>query len=442
MFANRAALAATSEHKLVLDCLEAGIRAAHPQSVIERTVSVVDNTLHVGEHDYDLDDYDRLLVLGGGNAAAHVAAALETCLSDRIDDGLVVTDDLVSLSRVSCVEGSHPIPDASAVSGTAELLELASDATTDDLVLSIVTGGGSALLPAPAGTLTLSDVQAVTETLLRAGATIGEINTVRKHLSAIKGGRLAVAASPADVIGLVFSDVVGNDLGAVASGPVSPDPTTYDDAQAVFDRYNIEPPEPVVRHLKDGCQGEHPETPTEDHPAFAGVDVHVLADNGTALESAAEVAHEHGYEPMILSSHVRGEASEIAKVHVGLAEEALAAKRPVEPPAVVLSGGEATVTVSGDGHGGPNQEFALSAALELDAAGVVVGAVDTDGIDGNTDAAGALVDAELLDDQESAQAGLAQNDVYPHLDATGALLRSGPTGTNVNDLRVMVITST
>jgi hydroxypyruvate reductase len=439
MIEGRDDLASTPAHALALDCLQAGISAAHPETVVETSVALDGGTLTVAGAKYDLGEYDRLLVVGGGNAAGHVAAALEARLADRIDDGVVVTDDPAPTETVACVEGSHPIPDEAALDGARRVLALAESATENDLLLVVLAGGGSALLPAPADGLALADLRAVTESLLTSGAAIGEVNAVRKHLSTIKGGRLARAATPASVVGLAFSDVVGNDLSAVASGPITPDETTFVDALDVLDRYDVDAPATVCDHLRAGRDDERRETPAPDHPAFDRVSVHVLADSFTALTAASDVASARGYDPLILSSRIRGEAREVAHVHVGVAEEAVATGNPVDPPAVVLSGGETTVTVSGDGDGGPNQEFALSAALELDDPGVVVGAVDTDGIDGNVDAAGALVDDRTLDDVGDARRALARNDAYGALEAAGALVRTGPTGTNVNDLRVVAI---
>ncbi|MBX0297695.1 glycerate kinase type-2 family protein [Haloarcula nitratireducens] len=439
MFENRDVLAATPEHELALDCLSAGISAAHPKSVIEKTVRIDGEALKINGAEYNIDEYNRILVLGGGNAAGQAAAALEDCLGRRIEEGIVVTDDPATLSRVECIEGSHPIPNKAAEEGTRQILQSALTATKDDLIIALITGGGSALLPAPAESLELADLQTTTEELLRAGATIAEINTVRKHLSDIKGGKLVGAASPAKVVGLIFSDVTGNDIEAVASGPVSPDNTTYHDALDIVDRYDLAIPAAVQNHLTRGNEGEHQETLEESSGAFDDVDVHILADNFTALSAASDVARKEGHEPVILSSHIRGEASEVAKVHVGISEEVAATGNPVSPPAVLISGGETTVTVDGEGSGGPNQEFALSAALELDLPRTVVGSVDTDGIDGNVNAAGALIDADTIDDKPAAQRALSQNDVYSTLDATKALLKTGATGTNVNDLRVIVI---
>jgi hydroxypyruvate reductase len=399
-----------------------------------------------------------VLVIGGGNAAARLAAALEARLGDRIDGGIVVTDDpddSVALERIDVVEGSHPYPDRAALEGTERLLELAADAGPDDLVLGAITGGGSALLPAPAGEITLEGLRELTEALVRSGATIDEINAVRKHVSALKGGQFARTAAPASVAALVISDVVGDDPATIASGPFSPDPTTFADARAVLERYDLVVPESVRRRLEVGAAGDVPETPGADDPAFDSVDVHVLASNATAIEAASEIAAAAGFEPLVLSTRIRGEASEVGPIHAGIAEEVAASGRPVEPPAVLLSGGETTVTV-GDaaGRGGPNQEFALSAALACSAPEAVVASVDTDGIDGATDAAGALVASDAVGNADSvgeaengdgvidaadARQALDDHDVYPLLADADALLHTGATGTNVNDLRVIVV---
>ncbi len=444
-FADEDRLARTPAHELALSCIRAGIEAATPRRAVDRTVSLDGSELVVrpGEHSpgrrYDLDAFDDIIVLGGGNAAAHLAGALEDVLGDRLTDGVVVTDDPVSTTRVDVEPGDHPVPSQRGVESTRSVLDTAARAGENDLVLAAFTGGGSALLPAPAGDLTLDDLQATTETLLASGATIDEINAVRKHCSAIKGGRLARLAAPATVVGVVISDVVGDDLATIASGPLAPDPTTYGDAIAVLDRYDVTVPETVREHLQRGDGGDVDETPTAADRAFERVDMHVIASATDALEAAREVAEDRGYDAMLLSTRVRGEASEAAKTHVAIAEECRATGNPISPPAVVLSGGETTVTLSDDhGSGGPNQEFALSAACELAADDVVLASVDTDGIDGNTDAAGALVDAGTVDPAAGRDA-LDRNDAYPALDDAGALIRTGPSGTNVNDLRVIVI---
>jgi len=437
MIDDREALARSPAHDLALDCLVAGIEAAHPERVCRDAITLSGSQLRVEDAVYDLDAYDEVLVLGGGKAAGQVAAVLEDLLGEALDGGVVVTDDPVATDRVDVVEGSHPVPDESGLDGARRVRERAARATAGTLVLAVLTGGGSALLPAPAGDLSLADLRATTDALLDSGAAIDEINAVRKHCSALKGGRLAAAAAPATVVTLAFSDVVGDDLSVVASGPTVPDPTTYADALAVLDRYALAVPDAVRPHLEAGAAGEHPETP---EPGDLDGRAHVLATAWTAIEAAREVARERGYGTLVLSSRVRGEAREQGLAHAAVAEELAATGNPLDPPAVVLSGGETTVTVTGDGTGGPNQEFALRAALALDDG--VVGAVDTDGRDGGTDAAGVLVDGATVPDPETAarvQAALADNDAKPFLADRDALIHTGRTGTNVNDLRVVVV---
>ncbi|PSQ28444.1 glycerate kinase [Halobacteriales archaeon QS_9_68_17] len=443
MIAGRDRLASTETRDVALACVEAGIEACYPRTVLDDAVSLDGETLRVDGGEYDLRAFEEVVVVGGGNAAAHVAVALESTLGDRIDGGVVVTDDPAETDRVTVREGDHPVPSERGVEGGRAVLGAVDAADESTLVLAAITGGGSALLPAPAGDVSLSDLRSVTDALLDSGADIGEINAVRKHLSALKGGRLARRAAPATVVGIVLSDVVGNDLSVVASGPTAPDRSTFAEALDVLTRYGVDAPATVTDRLKRGAAGGIDETPGSDDAAFDRVTAHVVADGTTPLDAARAVAAERGYDPLVLSARVRGEAREAAKTHVAMAEEALATGDPVDPPAVLLSGGETTVTVRGDGEGGPNQEFAVSAALELaggDAGGeVAVAAVDTDGIDGATDAAGALVDAATVDDPSAARDALAANDVHPYLDERGALLLSGPTGTNLNDLRVLVV---
>ena len=435
----------TPAHDLALDCLAAGIRAARPDRVVpDRLALEGDRLLVDGEETADLAAFDRVLVLGGGNAASQVARELERLLGDRIDGGVVVTDDPVACERVRVLPGDHPTPSRRGVESAQELLTAAASADADTLVLAVVTGGGSALMPAPAEGVALVDLRETTEALLASGAAIDEINAVRKHLSALKGGRLAASVAPATVRGLVLSDVVGDDLSTVASGPFAPDDTTFADALAVLDRYGLTVPDAVRDRLERGAAGGVSETPAAGDPAFDRVRTHVLASGLTAMRAAAATARDADHEPLLVSSRIRGEARDAAVTAAAMAEEALATGNPVAPPAVFLSGGETTVTIRGDGTGGPNQEFALAAALELDVSPgdrdrVVVGAVDTDGIDGATDAAGAVLGPDAVA-EETGRAALADNDAYPVLDDAGALVATGPTGTNVNDLRVVVVT--
>ena len=447
MIRNRDQLPSSPAHEVALDCLAAGIEAADPARLTRRAVSLTDGALTVDDAGDDLADYGEVIILGGGKAAAVVAAELEAILGDALDGGLVITDSPdaspVSTQRVEVLAGDHPIPSERGVGSARRLLDAAETADESTLILGVITGGGSALITAPAGELSLDDLGATTEALLASGATIDEINAVRKHCSAIKGGRLAATTQPAEVCSLVVSDVVGNDLATIASGPLVGDPTTYADARAVIDRYNLDVPAAVTDRLVRGVAGEIDETPAPGASVFEGVTTTIIGDGLTAVRAAADRAEAAGFESLVLSSRIRGEAREAAKTQVAIAEGIAATGEPLDPPAVVVSGGETTVTVDGEGVGGPNQEFALSAALELTAGDdaapeTVVAAVDTDGVDGPTDAAGAIVDGETVAVREGRHA-LADNDATTALGAADAVITTGPTGTNVNDLRVVVV---
>ncbi|WP_435095301.1 glycerate kinase type-2 family protein [Halorubrum sp. N11] len=482
-FRDRERLARTPAHETALDCLAAGIEAALPGRLIRDTVSVRDGTLRIAGVDgtigtYDLDAYDRVVLLGAGKATAGAAEGVAGVLregDEAIDEALVVTDDPAeesesdstepsSTAAIDVLPGDHPLPSEPGVESTRRVLDAAELAGPDDLVLAVITGGGSALLAAPADPISVDDLRALTSDLLASGASIDEINAVRKHCSAVKGGQLARAVAPATTVTLAVSDVIGDPLDTIASGPTVPDPSTYADALAVLDRYDLDVAASVRDRLSAGAEGELSETPTADDPAFDRSAAYVVGNGRTALDAAASAAEERGYEPLVLSASVRGEARETGTTHAAIAEECAARGSPVEPPAVLLSGGETTVTL-GDatdpGTGGPNAEFVASAGLALaegllsgesqgdsgdgdghsddeGAPRVVVASVDTDGLDGPTDAAGAVADATTLD-PEAARDALDRHDVYPLLDDAGALLRTGPTGTNVNDLRAIVV---
>ncbi len=426
-------------HELALSCLEAGIEAARPERAIAEHVSVSGDTLRVRDDAYDLGDYDRVLVLGGGKAAGGLVRALSDLLGDRIDGGAVVLDAPADLDRVEVHVGGHPVPDEGSVAGARRVLELARTADGRTLVLAPVTGGGSALLAAPVEGIPLDELRAVTESLLASGASIDEMNAVRKHCSAIKGGGLARACGEATIVGLLVSDVVGDDPAVVASGPTAPDPSTFADARTVLDRYGIDVSESIDERIDRGTNGGTAETPGPDDPIFDRVSNHVLVGGHTAIEAARAVAEERSYATRLLSARLRGEAPAAGLTHVAVAEEVLDTGEPVAVPGVVLSGGETTVTLGEDpGEGGPNQELALRAAIELPE-GAVLASVDTDGRDGGSNAAGALVDASTVEDADAARDALARHDAGPYLDSREALLRTGRTGTNVNDLRVLVV---
>ena len=388
----------------------------------------------------------RTVVVGAGKASAAMARAFEAAWPGELS-GLVVTrhGHAVSCERIEIVEASHPVPDAAGQRAAQRILDLARGLGPDDQLVCLISGGGSALLALPAPGLTLADKQAVTRALLRSGATIGEINAVRKHLSAIKGGRLAAAASPAQIVTLAISDVPGDDPAVIASGPTVPDPTTFADARAVLAKYRIEEPDSVVAHLAAAAA----ETPKPGDAVFARARYTLIASPQQALDAAADAALKAGVAPIVLSDRIEGEARDIGLMHAAIAVQ-LAAGRfrvgaaPVKLPAVLLSGGETTVTVRGQGRGGRNSEFLLSLAAALDGAGGIAAlACDTDGIDGTEDNAGAI----LLPDSiarattcgVSLKAALADNDSYGFFRSLGDLIVTGPTLTNVNDFRAILV---
>ena len=439
MIRNRAELAASSVHEVALDCIEAAVDAAAPETATKSAVGRDGQTLMVDGSAYDLDRYDDVVIVGGGKAAGGVTQALESVLGDSLSGGHIIIKQAVDTETVQCTEGDHPLPSNRNVEATADILDTIDAADEDTLVLFVLTGGASALLSAPAANLTLDDLQTTTDRLLSGGVPIAEINAVRKHLSDLKGGQVARRAAPATVAGILVSDVVGNDLSTIGSGPSVPDETTYEDALDVFERYDLTPPPAVRDHLEAGRDGRIAETPFPDDPAFDRVRNHLIGDNATALDAAAAVAQEAGYEPLVLTSRLRGEAREVAKPLVAIAEEATATGAPVNPPAVLLAGGETTVTMTGDGgRGGPNQEFVLSGALAHDG-DAVIAAVDTDGEDGSSDVAGAIADGAVVDDRERARDALLANDACSYLSEIGATVETGPTGTNVNDVAVLVV---
>jgi glycerate 2-kinase len=383
----------------------------------------------------------RTIVVGAGKAAAAMAAAVEARWPGPLQ-GLVVTriGHGVPTQRIRVVEAGHPVPDAAGAEAARAILGMVQGLAAEDLVIALISGGGSALLALPAGDVTLADKQAVNRGLLKSGARIGEMNAVRKHLSRIKGGRLAAAASPARVVCLVISDVPGDDLSVIASGPTVADPSTLDDARGVLSRYRIDVPPRVSAHLTDPAN----ETPKPGDPRLAKVETRLIATPWDSLAAAAAKAREAGYAPLILGDAIEGEARDCAIVHAGIASSAARHGEPVAPPCVLISGGETTVTVRGGGRGGRNAEFLLSLALALDGhAGVWALAADTDGIDGTEDNAGAFRTPDTLARARAAgldpRACLDGNDAYSVFSALGDLLITGPTRTNVNDFRAILI---
>jgi glycerate 2-kinase len=378
-----------------------------------------------------------------------MASGLEELIGDRITAGSINVKygHTANLSIIRLQEAGHPLPDENGVQGANHILSLARNADSHDLVLCLLSGGGSALLPLPAAGLSLADKQAATDILLSCGANIHQINAIRKHLSRIKGGRLAQAVAPARLTSLILSDVVGDDLDAIASGPTVGDASTFVDCREIIRRYDIERdlPPAVVQHIDQGCRGEIAETPKPDDPLFAKVSNLIIGSNREALLAARQTALELGYTPLVLSSLMEGETRFVARVHAAMAREITQSGHPVPAPACLLSGGETTVTLRGRGLGGRNQEFALAAVRDLANAGhIVLLSAGTDGTDGPTDAAGAIADSRTA--ARALRAGidsdryLAENDSYHFFQKLDDLLITGPTHTNVMDLRIVLVT--
>ncbi|MHB0868895.1 MAG: glycerate kinase type-2 family protein [Chloroflexota bacterium] len=431
------------ERRAALEVLSAALDAADPGKAVKRFLQLQGDTLQVAGRSYDLRGYDRVLVVGAGKAGSSMASAVEEVLGDRVAGGIVNVKygHVAPTRRVKIHEAGHPMPDEQGLAGTQEMVALLEGAGPRDLVISVISGGGSALMDLPVEGITLDHMKSLTDAMLRSGATINEINTIRKHLSQVKGGGLARIASPARVVSLILSDVVGNPLDFIASGPTVPDSTSFQDAWRVLEQYGLTDamPEPIAARLRAGVRGEIPDTLKEGDPVFERVQNVVVASNELAAEAAAEKARELGFNTLLLSTFVEGEAREVAKVYAAIAREMLAYGRPLARPACVIAGGETTVTVRGKGKGGRNQEMALSAAIKI--AGledVMIVPAATDGTDGPTDATGAIADGTTVARAQAAGIDaaeyLANNDAYHFFEKLGDLIKTGPTNTNVNDL--------
>ena len=451
----------------ILSVLDAALDAVDPFAAVQNALRLRDGALVVadpaaparaGRFAYDLGRFRRIFVVGAGKAAAPMCSAVEDLLGGRVSRGLAVTKYGHGLdagrmpapaSPIRIVEAGHPVPDEAGVLAGEEMLALVERAGEEDLVIALLSGGGSALLVAPASeggdgfaALTLSDLQEMTDVLLACGATINEMNCLRKHCSSVKGGQLARAAAPATLLTLALSDVIGSPLDVIASGPTVPDESSWADAWAIVERYGLAAalPEAVVARLQAGLRGGLADTPKPGDPAFAGSRTLVIADNRTAADAAKAKAAELGYNTILLSTFIEGEAEEVAKFLVGLGREAPASGQPVPPPACLILGGETTVSLGDSpGRGGRNQHLALAAALSLqELPGVTVVSLATDGTDGPTDSAGGIADQGTVARGEeaglSAAGSLRRRDAYPFLEAAADLLLTGPTRTNVNDL--------
>jgi glycerate-2-kinase len=432
-----------------LDILEAAVNAVDPGEAVRRSLSVRGTHLTIRGAEWDLGLFEGIHVIGGGKACGAMAEAVEEILGDRISSGTVNvlkgTEPKYDLNRIILNGASHPIPDAEGVAGVQRMMETLDGVGASDLVIVLISGGGSSLLAYPAKGVALEDIQDVTQKLLLSGATISELNAVRKHLSAVKGGQLAQRSQRATVIGLILSDVVGDPLDTIASGPTAPDETTFGDARVILERFDLweGAPRIVRERLDEGAKGKIPETPKQGDPIFQRVRNFVIGSNLVAARAAVERAGELGYTAELMSTEIEGEAKEVGRSFAEAAQALTRHSSSVRIPAVLVAGGETTVSVTGGGVGGRNMEVALASSEGIEGMASVVAALATDGIDGPTVAAGAIVDGSTLvraralglDPSEY----LSENDSYAFFQSLGDAFITGPTGTNVNDLTIILV---
>ncbi len=431
-----------------VEIFQAGLQAVAPDAAIRRFCRLDDNIFTVADRRYNLDLFEKIIVLGAGKAGASMAGSIERIFGERILAGLINVKygHLAKLRRITVREGGHPVPDHQGLKGAEAIYKLAKTADEKTLVICLISGGGSALMPLPVKGISLADKQKTTRVLLACGATIHEINTVRKHLSTIKGGGLARAIYPATLISLILSDVVGDDLDSIASGPCVPDPTTFHDCKTIFVKYAIEDniPGTVLDHIAAGIEGNVLETAKKEQAFFKKTQNVIIGRNFDALIHAKKKADELGYNTLLLSSMLEGVTRDVAANHIAIAREIQLHGYPLNRPACILSGGETTVHIQGSGKGGRNQEFVLAAALKLSGLkNITVLSGGTDGTDGPTDAAGAFCNETTV--QRALEAGLNpkkfldNNDSYHFFEKLEDLYKTGPTHTNVMDLRIILL---
>jgi glycerate 2-kinase len=431
-----------------LAIFQAGLKAVDPVIALKRHVKLRNDKLTVGNRHYDLTSYKGIYVIGAGKASAAMAQPIEELLGERIKSGFINVKygHTLPLNIIQVNEAGHPVPDEAGLSGTKKIIELLKQTQEKDLVLFLISGGGSALLPYPVEGLTLEDKKQLTKRLLEVGATIHEINALRKHVSRVKGGRLAKLAYPSALISLILSDVIGDNLDSIASGPTVPDESTFGDCLNFLEKYDLRDKisPAVLEFLEEGAQGRQEETPKADDPAFKQTQNVIIGSNILAVKAAQKKAEELKYNSLILSTLIEGETKDVAKLHAAIAKEILNTGNPLQKPACIISGGETTVTIRGKGLGGRNQEFALAAAIEIDGwDGVVILSGGTDGTDGPTDAAGAIADGTTVSRAKAlklnAEAYLRENDSYHFFQPLDDLIITGPTYTNVMDLRLVMV---
>jgi glycerate 2-kinase len=437
-----------TKEKAMEEILRAGLDAVDPEQAVRRYVRREQDTLLVGESSYDLDRYRRVIIIGAGKGTAPMAKALEDILGDMLTGGWIVVKYGygMHLRRTHVTEAGHPIPDQAGLMGAEELLGQLGGCREDDLVICAFSGGGSALLPVPVPPFTLEEKQTCTQVLMECGASIDEINAIRKHLSRTKGGQLARQAYPAAMISLLLSDVVGDRLDVIASGPTVPDESTYGDCMEIVERYHLVErlPKAVVEHFRRGIAGDVEETPKHGDPIFSRVQNLIVGNNRGCLLAAQDKAASLGYHTLVLTSQIEGEAREVAQVVAAVGKEIRQARMPIAPPACILAGGETTVTIQGKGKGGRNQELALACAIAIDGwEGISLFSAGTDGTDGPTDAAGAMVDGTTCGRAREAgldpRTFLAENNSYSLFESLDDLIKTGPTRTNVMDMICMLV---
>lgn len=441
-------VSARQAHEVFQQVLAAALRAVDPAAAVRTCLRIENNALVVNGRALPVGNFRRVLVVGAGKASAPMAAAVEEIFAPT---GLPLAgvvnvrySHTAPTQHVRIHQAGHPLPDQAGVAGSREIAALLQGTNEHDLVVCVISGGGSALLTLPVEGISLDDLQATTDLLLRAGASIGELNTLRKHLDCLKGGGLAELAAPATVVALVLSDVVGNPLDVIASGPTVPDPSTWADVAAVLDRYILweHIPASIAERVQSGVCGDIPDTLKPTAPAFEHVNTVLVGSNLVACQAAAAEAERLGLPSLLLTTCVEGEAREVGRVLAGFLREVHQSGHPLPRPCCLVAGGETTVTVRGAGKGGRNQEVALAAAAALqDVPDVLLASIGTDGSDGPTDAAGAWVDGTTF--ERAIRAGLdparhlAENDSYPFFNHLGNLVTTGPTNTNVNDLYLL-----
>ncbi|GIU71628.1 MAG: glycerate kinase [Candidatus Nitrosocaldaceae archaeon] len=450
MIKNKYMLSKNEPRKLVLDVIEYVLNACNPRRIILDNVRLEDNILIIKDERIKMN-YKSIYVIGGGKASGYMAEALNTILKDKITAGLVIIPDYINeqldTGKIKLWKASHPIPTAKGVEGVKKMLELAKQADKDDLVICLISGGGSALMPMPYNGITLEEKQELTRLLLNAGANIDELNTVRKHISAIKGGRL-VKLLKTNILALIISDVINDRLDTIASGLTVPDNTTYADAKRIIEKYNLwnKVSYNIKRVIEDGIKGDIEETPKPNDPIFKNVKNIILANNEFACIKAMEYFVNNGIDARILTTALQGEAKDVGLVLASIANEIDKNNRPFNKPIALIAGGETYVSVKGNGKGGRNQELVLSALRLLDVKSKwVLASIGTDGIDGNSDAAGAIIDnltkTYVLEHNINIEDSLKENDSNTFFKNIGDAIYTGATGTNVNDITLIFIYS-